>query len=84
MTNDVAQLIISYIKNEYFDDDQGGKIGVETKLISSGIIDSFSMVSLKSFIERTLQIRIPDHLATTEAFDSVANIMKLIDDIKSR
>jgi len=47
-------------------------------LISAGIVDSFSMVSLKTFLERKYKISIPDDRATPEAFDSVNKIVKLV------
>ncbi|MGA9117252.1 MAG: acyl carrier protein, partial [Bacteroidota bacterium] len=49
-----------------------------TRLISSGIVDSFSMVSLKMFLEKKFQVRIPDEKATPEAFDSVNSIIALL------
>jgi acyl carrier protein len=53
-----------------------------TPLISGGIVDSFSMVSLKRFLERTHQIAIPEQMATADAFDTVEQIAALIGRIK--
>ncbi len=78
MTEDVKKLIIEYIKREYLDEDSKEEITESTKLISSGIVDSFSMVSLKTFLEKKFNIKIPDEKATPEAFDSVTNIMNLL------
>ena len=36
------------------------------------------MVSLKTFLEKKFQIKIPDEKATPEAFDSVNNIIELL------
>lgn len=83
MNEERTQMILQYIKKEYLDDDSSQTIDMNTKLISSGIVDSFSMVSLKTFIEKKFQIRIPDHKATSEAFDTVGSIMKLIDESKN-
>jgi acyl carrier protein len=49
-----------------------------TPLISSGIVDSFSMVSLKRFLEKKYEIRLPDEEATPQAFDTVTTIMALV------
>jgi acyl carrier protein/D-alanine--poly(phosphoribitol) ligase subunit 2 len=54
------------------------EIKEDTPLISSGIVDSFSMVSLKTFIEKKYKIQIPDAKATPEAFDTVNNIITLL------
>ena len=54
------------------------EINDDTPLISSGIVDSFSMVSLKLYIEKKFKIQIPDAKATTQAFDTVNNIFELL------
>jgi acyl carrier protein len=78
MQDDLKKLIIDYVTKEYLDEDSDQKITETTKLISGGIVDSFSMVSLKMFLEKKFQIKIPDEKATPEAFDSVNNIIALI------
>ena len=78
MAEDIKQQIIDYVKKEYLEEDSGQDVTETTKLISSGIVDSFSMVSLKMFLEKKFQIKIPDEKATPEAFDSVENIMSLL------
>ena len=78
MADDIKQMIIDYVKKEYLEEDSGQDVTETTKLISSGIVDSFSMVSLKMFLEKKFQITIPDEKATPEAFDSVENIMNLL------
>ncbi|HEX7486500.1 MAG TPA: acyl carrier protein [Vicinamibacterales bacterium] len=72
--------ILEYIKNEYIDEDEADEIVLDenTPLISSGIVDSFSMVSLKRFLEKKYGISIPDDQATPEAFNTVASIMALV------
>jgi len=78
MQDDVKKLIIDYIKKEYLDEDSDQEITETTKLISGGIVDSFSMVSLKMYLEKKFQVKIPDEKATPEAFDSVNNIITLL------
>ena len=81
MADDIKKMIIDYIEKEYTEEDSDQKITEDTKLISSGIVDSFSMVSLKMFLEKKFQIKIPDEKATPEAFDSVNNIINLLKEI---
>jgi len=78
MAEDLRQVLIDYVRKEYLDEDSDQEINENTKLISGGIVDSFSMVSLKLFLEKKFQIRIPDQKATPEAFDSVNNIIALV------
>ena len=50
----MKDVILEYIKNEYLDEEEAEdlKLDENTPLISSGIVDSFSMVSLKRFLEK--------------------------------
>ena len=70
--------ILEYVRNEYLEDGDDREVTYNTPLISGGIVDSFSMVSLKVFLETKYSISIPDAKATPEAFDSVDNIMALL------
>jgi acyl carrier protein/D-alanine--poly(phosphoribitol) ligase subunit 2 len=73
-------MILEYIKNEYIDEDEADEIKLDenTPLISSGIVDSFSMVSLKRFLEKKYAVSIPDEDATPQAFDTVTSIINLV------
>ncbi len=53
-------------------------INADTKLISSGIIDSFSLVSLQAFIEKEFGKRIPAPKITAESFDTVNKMIEII------
>ncbi|MDC0358860.1 acyl carrier protein, partial [Oligoflexia bacterium] len=68
--------VLDYVIEEYVEDDE--EIDCASPLISSGIVDSFSMVSLKRFLESKYSISIPDEQATPEAFDSVDKICVLV------
>ena len=76
----MKEIILDYIKNEYLDEEEAEdmKLDENTPLISSGIVDSFSMVSLKRFLEKKYQISIPDEEATPQAFDTVTSIIGLV------
>ena len=65
----------------YEEDDEDMEITDETPLISSGIVDSFSMVSLKRFLEKKFGTEIPDAKATPEAFDTIGGIIRLLDEL---
>jgi len=74
--------ILTYVKNEYLEADDDREVTYDTPLISGGIVDSFSMVSLKVFLETSFNIQISDAKATPEAFDSVNNIVTLLKEFK--
>ena len=72
--------ILKYVEREFLEDDDDIELEVDTPLISGGIVDSFSMVSLKRFLEKKFNIQIPDAKATPEAFDTVNNILDLLEE----
>jgi acyl carrier protein len=72
------EVVLAYVRNEYLDEDDDIELDVDTPLISSGIVDSFSMVSLKRFLEKKYAISIPDADASPEAFDTVTKIVSLV------
>jgi len=74
----IKDTVLQYVKNEYLETDDDREITYDTPLISGGIVDSFSMVSLKVFLETKFNIQIPDAKASPETFDSVNNIVNLL------
>ena len=74
----IKDVILEYVRNEYIEEGDDRELTYDTPLISGGIVDSFSMVSLKVFLETKYNISIPDAKATPEAFDSVNNIVVLL------
>lgn len=53
-------------------------IDENTGLISGGYLDSFSMIVVLVWIEKTFNVKIPEKLATAENFDTVNKIAELI------
>ena len=76
--SDIKDAILEYVKEEYLEEDDDQEVTYDTPLITGGIVDSFSMVSLKVFLETKYNVQIPDAKATPEAFDSVNNIITLL------
>jgi len=76
MANEMHETILEYVIEEYAEEDD--EVTFDTALISSGLVDSFSMVSLKVFLEKKYDIKLPDDEATPEAFDTVNSIVELV------
>jgi acyl carrier protein len=81
--DDIKKMVLDYVKREYLEEDDDREVTEATKLISGGIVDSFSMVSLKRFLEKKCNIHIPDAEASPEAFDTVNSIVELVNRIKN-
>jgi acyl carrier protein len=75
---EMKRVVLEYVVDEYIDDEDEDEITPSTPLISSGIVDSFSMVSLKRFLENRYKVSLPDDEATPEAFDTVNSICDLV------
>ena len=75
--DEMQKVVLDYVIEEYVEDEDE-ELTVDTPLISGGIVDSFSMVSLKRFLENKYSIQIPDDKATPEAFDTVNKICDLV------
>lgn len=75
--DEMQKIVLEYVEEEYLEEEDE-EIDVDTPLISGGIVDSFSMVSLKRFLENKYNISIPDDKATPEAFDTVNKICVLV------
>ncbi len=78
MDPNMQEIVLKYVIDEYLEDDSE-TLGYDSPLISGGIVDSFSMVSLKRFLENKYNISIPDDEATPEAFDTVNKICMLVE-----
>jgi acyl carrier protein len=78
LMDEMTSTLLDYVRGEYIDDDDDLDVRPETPLITSGIVDSFSMVSLKTFVEKKYGVAIPDSEATPAAFDTVRSIVALV------
>lgn len=76
---DMKDIVLEYVIEEYLEDEDE-VLTYDSPLISGGIVDSFSMVSLKRFLENKYNISLPDDKATPEAFDTVNNIVALVNE----
>ena len=79
--DETKDLILNYIRKEFLDEEEVD-LNYDTPLISSGYVDSFSMVSLLVFLENKFKVKIPPGKATPEAFDSVNKIIDLVNQHK--
>jgi acyl carrier protein len=82
--DDLRRIILEYVKKEYLEESDDRELAADTRLITGGIVDSFSMVSLKLFLERKFAIRIPDAEASPSAFDTVDSIADLVTRVQGR
>jgi acyl carrier protein len=70
----MTEKIKAYIANS-ISDIQPEEIDVQDDLLGSGIIDSIGMMKLVVFIEKELDIKIPDEDMIVENFMTLENMM---------
>ena len=74
---EIKKIVLDFVIKEYCDD-ESDEITYDSPLISGGVVDSFTMVTLKRFLEIKYNISIPDAKATPKAFDTVNSIADLV------
>lgn len=75
---DRASTIAAFICNEILKD-PGRSLGMDEPIVSSGLVDSFSLVDLALFIEDQFGVRIEDTELNVDVFDTVADLTALVE-----
>ena len=77
MTTEIVNAIAKQIAEKILNQ-PSRVIGADEPLISSGLIDSFSLVDLALFVEDTFGVRIEDSELNAATFDSLSQLAELI------
>lgn len=77
MTTEIITPIATFIAEKILKQ-PGKSIAADEALISSGLIDSFSLMDLALFIEDTFGVRIEDTELNAETFDNLEQLAALI------
>ena len=77
MKNKIIQALETYLKQEVLQQPNRSIQAVEP-LISSGLIDSFSLVDVALFVEDNFDVRIDDTELNADVFDTLNQLADLI------
>lgn len=77
MSEDIQARLAAYITKDILRQ-PNRLIEPDQALLSSGLINSFSLVDLAMFIEDTFNVRIEDFELNKETFDSLAQLAELV------
>jgi len=77
MPDDVIYKLSSFISDEILKQ-PGQELAPDSSLISSGLIDSFSLMDVALFVEDTFGGRIEDTELNAETFDTLQELADLI------
>jgi len=73
---EIEKLVVEFIKKRFLRQDRA--LGYEESLFANNVIDSFGMLELIAFIEKSFKIRISPSEVKIENFDTIGNILRLI------
>lgn len=77
MSNNVIPSLEKYVVTEILKQPQR-RISPDEPLLSSGLIDSFSLMDLALFVEDTFGVRIEDTELNANTFDNLSQLAALI------
>jgi len=78
VTDTIVSKIEKYIATQILKQ-SNRKIAADEPLISSGMIDSFSLMDLALFVEDTFGVRIEDTELNASTFDNLTQLASLIE-----
>ena len=75
MSLDIASTLERFIVDELMMSDKNTRVDPDASLLSSGVVDSLSLLRLISFIEERFGVTVADGEVVPENFETI-NIMK--------
>jgi acyl carrier protein len=83
MDSEIASKVGVYIANSILKQ-PNRKIEPSAPLVSSGLVDSFSLVDLALFVEDTFGVHLDDTELNAQSFDSLEQLSALIESRRGR
>jgi acyl carrier protein len=77
MTDEITQIISTYIATQILKQPRR-TLAPDEPLLSNGLVDSFSLVDLSLFIEKTYNVCIDDTELNRQTFDTLAQLVNLV------
>jgi acyl carrier protein len=78
MSDHVISKLSAFIASEILKQ-PGRELAPDTQLISSGLVDSFSLMDIALFVEDTFGVRIEDTELNAETFDTLQQLTDLVE-----
>lgn len=78
MADEVVSTLASYIANDILKQPKRS-LGPDTRLISSGLVDSLSIVDLAIFVEESFGVKIKPAELTAQTFDTLGELASLVE-----
>ena len=82
MPDPTSDAVRKYIVENLLDGDERG-LEMETDLVASGLLDSFAVVQMLTFIEEEFQIEVPRGKINTSHFRSIRTVAQLVEETRA-
>jgi acyl carrier protein len=80
---EIEKSLHDFVARELLDGD-AADLTSSTNLLAIGVIDSLSMVSLRTFVEQAFRVRLPDGVHAPEDFATLSSIAALVERLKGQ
>ncbi|HEX8675409.1 MAG TPA: acyl carrier protein [Longimicrobium sp.] len=80
---EIEKSLHDFVARELLDGD-ADDLTSSTNLLALGVIDSLSMVSLRTFVEQAFRVRLPEGIASPEDFSTLSSIAALVERLKTQ
>ncbi len=78
MTDDArSTALLDFLRREVVKD-RRRPLDLDTALVSSGLVDSMSLINVLAFVEDSFGVVIPDEAATAESMNTPRSILSLV------
>ena len=77
-TAGIQEIVKSFIMTEFLPGEDPDALVASTPLITAGILDSISRLSLVAFLEETFSIQIDAHEVNVDHLNTLADIERLV------
>lgn len=74
----VVSELLTFIRTEFLDGDAAGELTDETPLLAWGVLDSFKMARLLSFVQDGLGVQVPAAQLSAENFRDIRSIAAVV------
>ena len=78
-TNDVRETVKGFIVDEFLPGEDPNELTDEVGLLTTGILDSISVLKLVSFLEERFQVGFAPHELVREHLNSLSSISRLVE-----
>ena len=75
---DTRDTIRAFILTNYLQDESPSNLRDDTRLISSGVLDSLAALGVVTFVEREFQVQLSATETLAGSFDTIEDIARLI------